>query len=977
MNEELKIIIKAVTKSAQDEINKVRGELEQLKKSSDKASKGIGGSFSNMAAMAKKFIAAFAIKEIVQGLLNLGKAAKQFATEQGKLAAAFESSGGTAQQAAEAYNGLFRFLGDSGKASEAAAHLAKLTTNQQDLAEWTKISQGIFATFGDSLPIEGLTEAANETVRVGQVTGTLADALNWAGVSEDEFNAKLAQTSSLEEREALLRNTLNGLYSEAADIYERNNKAVLDNNESQARLNSAMGAAGMAVIPLLTALNNLGTAFFSALKPALDAIIPPIATFINWIAKAIQSVLSFFSALTGKSSTIKAVGEIGGAAAGAAKNLGSAAQGAKNLGSGMGGAEKAAEGAAKAVEDAKKSTQGFDELNIVSSGNSSSGGSGGSGGGGGSSSPGYASGGGSGLIDTATFGTEVQESEGMANSLADSIKETFGKLAEVFEPSISAWSDAFETVKKAWNNAKPDFINGAKDIWNGFKTLGNYLGTDFVPTVVNSFSTNLAPVVGDTLGFVVEEAGKQFAWLGGYVPTIVNDVIIPYMETWKTVSTDTFEIIGSAWEEHGGGLLESFSGFFEKIRGHIDNFYNNVFKPIWDKVVEVFNFVWEEGLKPLVDEFVDACLTIGEELLTLYNKVIAPIVDWIIEKIFPIIVNVVNGIIETVGNIVVAISGFIEGIIQAIKGIIQFIVGVFTGDWEKAWEGIKNFFEGIWKAIEGIIDTVLEVLGGIADFIVDVVAAAFEIAWEAIKLVWEQVVAFFQAVWDGICDVFAAVGEWFSGIFSDAWEGIKEAWNGVTGWFGEIWEGVKQKFSDVGTWFKTKFEDAWKKIKEVFKGWGSFFSGLWETIKSTFKDLGGKIAQGIGDAVKTAINGVISSIENTVNKGINLINKAIRAINKISPINISEIKTLSLPRLAKGGIVDDATIAMIGEAGKEAVVPLENNTEWMDKLADRLAARSKTPTKVILKVGEKELGWATIDAINGITEQTGGLQLAL
>lgn len=977
MNEELKIIIKAVTKSAQDEIGKVRGELEELKKSSDKASKGVGGSFSNMAAMCKKFIAAFAIKEIVQGLLNLGKAAKQFATEQGKLAAAFESSGGTAQQAAEAYNGLFRFLGDSGKATEAAAHLAKLTTNQQDLAEWTKISQGIFATFGDSLPIEGLTEAANETVRVGQVTGTLADALNWAGVSEDEFNAKLAQTSSLEEREALLRNTLNGLYSEAADIYERNNKAVLDNNESQARLNSAMGAAGMAVIPLLTALNNLGTAFFSALKPALDAIIPPIATFINWIAKAIQSVLSFFSALTGKSSTIKAVGEIGGAAAGAAKNLGSAAQGAKNLGSGMGGAEKAAGGAAKAIEEAKKSTQGFDELNIVSSGNSGSGGSGGSGGGGGAGAPGYASGGGSGLLDTATFGTEVEESEGLANSLADNIKDVFGKLADVFAPSIGAWSDAFETVKKAWNNAKPDFINGAQQIWEGFKTLGSYLGTDFVPTVVNSFSTNLAPVIGDTLGFVIEEAGKQFSWLGSYVPTIVNDVIIPNMEFWKTVSVDTFEIIGTNWQEHGSSLLESFSGFFEKMRGHIDNFYNNVFKPIWDKVVEVFNWVWEQGLKPLTDKFVDAVMVIANEITIFYNKVLAPIIDWIINNILPPIVKIVNGIIEAVGRVVVAISGFIGGIIDIIKGIIQFIVGVFTGDWSKAWDGIKNIFSGFWNAIKGIIDTLLAVLGGIAGFIVDVVAAAFKIAWEAIKLVWSQVVAFFKAVWDGICAAFAAVGEWFANIFTQAWEGIKNAWSSVTSWFGDLWKGITNVFSNVGTWFKNIFTTAWTNIKNVFSNWGSFFSGLWDKIKSTFSSLGTKLGDAIGGAVKSGINGVIGMIEKTINKAIGIINGAIDIINKIPGVSIPKIKSLSLPRLAKGGIVDSATIAMIGEQGKEAVVPLENNTEWMDKLAERLAARSQTPTKVILKVGEKELGWATIDAINGITEQTGGLQLAL
>ena len=757
MNEELKIIIKAVTQSAQEEINKLKQEIERLSKNAKESGGKMSAAFKGMAKGAA--IAVAAVAAIGAALVALGKNTLQFQKEQARLNAAFEAAGSSAEQAAESYNGLYRFLGDTGKASEAAAHLAKITTNQQHLAEWTKISQGIYATFGDSLPIEGLTEAANETLRVGQVTGTLADALNWAGVSEDDFNAKLATTSSLEEREALLRSTLNGLYSEAAEIYERNNGALLAYNESQARLYSTMAAAGAATMPLLTALNNLGSAFFTALKPALDAIIPPIATFINWIAQAIQSVMSFFSALTGKSSTVKAVGEIG-------KSMAGAAQGAQKLGSGMKGAEKATDGVAKAAEEAKKSTQGFDELNIVSSGSSSSGSSGG--GGGGSSSPGYAAGG-SGLLNPAAFSTEVEESESLASSLVENIKETFSQLAEVFAPTIEAWSGAFETVKESWNTAKPDFINGISEIQTGFTTLGEYLGTEFVPNVVNSFSENLAPVVGDTFGFIIEETGKQFSWLGGYINTTINDVAIPALQTIEMVATDIFNIIGGAWDEHGATLLEAFSGFFEKIRGHFDNFYKKVFKPIWDNVLKVFDNVWKKGIKPLVETFVDAILTISTELLTLYNKVIAPIVDWIIQNIFPVIVDVINKVVEIVGELFISISNTISGVITAIKGIVQFIVGVFTGDWEKAWEGIKNIFNGIWEAIKGIAAT----------------------AWNAIKL------------------VFAPVGTFFS----------------------STWTAIKNIFTPVVSWFKDIFTSAWNAIKNVFSSWGSFFSGLWNKIQ--------------------------------------------------------------------------------------------------------------------------------------------------
>jgi phage-related protein len=575
------------------------------------------------------------------------------------------------------------------------------------------------------------------------------------------------------------------------------------------------------------------------------------------------------------------------------------------------------------------------------------------------------------------FGAEVEESKGLTNNLADSIKNTFADLAKVFKPSIDAWSDAFETVKQSWNKAKPDFINGANEIKSGFSDLGSYLGGEFVPNIVNSFSTNLAPMIGDIFGFGLEEAGKQFEWFGGSVNTTITDIVIPALERVETVATDVFDIIGSAWDTHGEGLMSSFSTTFETIRGHLDNFYNSTFKPIWDKVLEVFDRVWENGLKPLWDNFVDAVFVIGEELLNLYNAIIAPVVDWIINKIFPIIVKVVNGVIDSVGNVITSISNAASGIIQFIKGIIQFVVGVFTGDWNKAWEGIKNIFRGFWNALKGIIDTLLNTLKGIINFVKGVFVAAWEIAWETIKAVWSVVVSFFKGIWDGIVKVFSVVGSWFKDVFTKAWDGIKNAWGGVKDWFSNLWTSIKNVFGSVKDWFKGIFNDAWKAVQNVFSNWGSFFSGLWSRIKTTFSNLGTNISNAISGAVKSGINGVISKIERTINGAISIINGAITLINYLPGVRVGYVGELSLPRLAKGGVVDSATVAMIGEQGKEAVVPLENNTEWMDRLAERIAAKSNTPTKVVLKVGEKELGWATIGAINGITKQTGGLQLVL
>ena len=168
-----------------------------------------------------------AIAGAATALLALSASTAEYRNNQAKLATAFETAGGSATVAKDTYNDLYRVLGDGGKATEAAGHLAKLTTEEKALNEWTTICQGVYATFGDSLPVEGLTEAANETAKVGTVTGTLADALNWAGVSEDAFNEKLAACNTEAEREKLIRETLNGLYNDAASKYEVNNAAVL------------------------------------------------------------------------------------------------------------------------------------------------------------------------------------------------------------------------------------------------------------------------------------------------------------------------------------------------------------------------------------------------------------------------------------------------------------------------------------------------------------------------------------------------------------------------------------------------------------------------------------------------------------------------------------------------------------------------------------------------------------------------------
>ena len=923
MNEELKIVIKAVTDSAKKSIQDVRKELDGMGVSAKSSSGKLGAAMKGVAKGAA--IAVAAIAAVGAAIVALGKKSLDVIKEQSKLIASFQAVGASAQQAETTYKGFYRFLGDKGKATEAAAHLAQIASNQEQLAEWTKISQGVYATFGDSLPIEGLTEAANETLRVGKVTGTLADALNWAGVSEDEFNAKLAQTTTYEEREALLRSTLNNLYGEAADIYEKNNKALLDYNESQAKVDNSLARTGAVIIPLITALNNLSSALLDALKPALDVIVPILTTVVNWLTQATQAVVGFFSALTGKSSSVSTA--------------------SKNISAGMGKVEDSANGVAASIEKAKRAAMGFDELNIVPSGTSSSDS------GSGSSAPNYATNNGF----NQEFSATVEQAEGTALGFLDDLKEIFSEMSVLFQPTKDAWTDAFASLKDSWNEAKPYFINGTNEIREGFKTLGSYILETFVPDVVNSFSTNLAPVFSDIFGFWLEEGGKQFEWLGEVWNTTTNDIIVPALDTIKTIVTDVFETVGNTWDEHGARVTEEASLALENLRGHFELFYNTTFKPVWDNIKKKVDEVWNEHLKPVFQDISNALAGIGEDLLILYNKVIAPVVNWLIQNIAPIIVEFCSDIMTVVGDVWALISDIVGGIIRALEGLIGFITGVFTGDWEKAWEGLAQFFGSIW----------------------DTIVAIFEDSWELIKNVFKPVKEYFEGKWRDIKNAFGEVKTWFSNTFNKAWEDIKLAFKDPKTFFTQKWNDIKSVFLGTKTFFKTKFEEAWRAIKNVFAPVGDFFGGLWDKIKNKFSTLGTSIGNAISSSVKSGINSVIRMIENTINRAINIINGAIDLINMLPGVSVGYVSRLSLPRLAKGGIAESATTAIIGEAGKEAVLPLDNNTEWMDKLADRIAARNSTPSKIVLQIGEKELGWATIGAINGITSQTGRLQLAL
>ena len=357
-------------------------------------------------------------------------------------------------------------------------------------------------------------------------------------------------------------------------------------------------------------------------------------------------------------------------------------------------------------------------------------------------------------------------------------------------------------------------------------------------------------------------------------------------------------------------------------------------------------------------------------------------------------------LIGIIGGILAICFGQIPlGIALLAMGGIGILAGLGEGGtWDKFFTGIANFCKNVFSTVSQWLGNIVAKLGEFGKWIYDSFI--------------QPIVDFFKQCWDGIVAIFTPAINWFSELFTSVYNSIKSIidvivglfkggwllittvwgiakqwfnetviqpvagffssmWNSIKGAASKAWEGIKSAFSPVVNWFKDVFTKAWNGVKAVFSVGGKIFDGIKDGIANVFKTVVNGIIGGINKVIAVpfnAINGLLNKIRNVSVAGI----EPFKGFIKYNALSVPQI-----PKLATGGIATRSTIAEIGEAGKEAILPLENNTEWMDTLATKIAERNQGPSKIVLQVGEKELGWAAINGINGITKQTGNIQLAL
>ncbi len=287
--------LKSAGKKADDGQSKLKKFGKTALSVGKEIASSVGGIMKGIGGLAAGTVTAF---------LATAEGTSETQTELAKLEQSYSSAGLTYDDATDALYSLQGVLGDTGKATEAANLIAKTSKNSDDLKKNLRVLTGVYAEYGDSIPIEGLAEGISATAQMGSVQGVLADALEWQGINLDEFNAKLENMSSTEERSAYIQKTLTKLYGESADSYRKNNQALIESNEAQMRMQNNLAEYGKIARPIMNEVKNLTSNLLMNMRPAVELMGEGFIGALNGSgeasAKFSEGITSLFSTVVGK-----------------------------------------------------------------------------------------------------------------------------------------------------------------------------------------------------------------------------------------------------------------------------------------------------------------------------------------------------------------------------------------------------------------------------------------------------------------------------------------------------------------------------------------------------------------------------------------------------------------------------------------------------------------------------------------------------
>ncbi|CZE05819.1 hypothetical protein RLM19_11215 [Streptococcus pneumoniae] len=532
------------------------------------------------------------------------------------------------------------------------------------------------------------------------------------------------------------------------------------------------------------------------------------------------------------------------------------------------------------------------------------------------------------------------------SSVFQSLLDTVAPVFESIERSVNKFGDGLsrvydEHVVPAINSIANAF-NGLIDIiqilWeNSWQPFAEFLSGVFGVSI-EGISDLLGGGLLATLGLLAD-AIKLVA--DGF--TVFSDwckenkePIVALITTWQTINF-------LSWAEQAGGLAGAFSLLGSKISsivGGIKNLGLAIKALTFDKLVSFGETIYLNTLyaKDFVVNSGKTIAQLGKTALELGKSALA----WTAhaakmglataaEFAHSVAAGVATAATWAFNAALAVLTSPITWIIAAIAALIAIGVLLYQ-NWDTvvefaktAWQGLCDFISGICRAIGEFFSGLWTKLQEIFEPIGQWFGEKFQQAWDAIVNIFTPIGSWFGQRWADVTSALANIGAWFTDMFQKAWTGLTNIFSKLGSWFGERWNDVTSVLANVSSWFGNMFTSAYNAVKNAFSSIGGFFSGVWSTVQSIFVNAGQKVGSAVGGAFRSAVNAVLGTIENVVNGFIGMINGVLGVVRNLPGLGwVGSVSTVSLPRLARGGIVDSPTIAMIGEAGKEAVVPLEN-----------------------------------------------------
>lgn len=473
------------------------------------------------------------------------------------------------------------------------------------------------------------------------------------------------------------------------------------------------------------------------LGKGLIAILTPLIQALNKLLSYLIAIGNAIASLFG-----------GKKVTGVSKGLESAAGGASSLDDNLGSAGDKLDNDNKKAEKLAKTLASFDELDILTSKDedkdSGSSSSDIGGGGGGFEIPDYS----------------IEEMPSQTSEALEKLKALFEKFKPILDAFIEGFN--FERVKERFKEFVDNTSNNLKEFFNNldtsryipalegmFGSLGSLLGQltydtiDSIDKVFNgtfdAFEPALKEFIENTLPNwieVVDETLQTLEVIEVQIKLLFDDVwedIEPFLDTFGQIATEIQEKLNQFWEEYGKQLFEKIRETIQNTGETIRNIWETIISPILDNVNEKLGELWEEHISPFIDKLLEFLNELWNDLMDLWNEVLLPIVDWLVDTFGPAIAESFNNFWNIISEVLGNVFDILGDLLDTLKGVIEFITGVFTGDWDKAWNGIKDILKGVWDLMVDIVKAPVNLIIGIINGMIQGIVGGINLVVRAIN----------------------------------------------------------------------------------------------------------------------------------------------------------------------------------------------------------------------------------------------------